>query len=505
MLTTLVLPLLLEVPSDPPSTRRAATSVHDEIFARGQRPARRRVRPRWISRVSAPLPWNDRAGAPWNDLEGEDDLGLGLPYEVAHRVFSLGGAAVRFGASDLTLGECSTQAQVEARTWLVAPAVAVTLWWTRDALTLTIERLGKCTPEEQRALLTSPEVARDVANAVPLLLAGTGLPRNASLADLLGESPLRVRSGMWGRRFRRSLWRAPVEQLCIRGIETIRGTSLSEAFLAITAPDASSTAAALWSEPPPERSGRFADHQIDQESGAPRGWTRWNVTSGVGTSDDPSSSMRDDRRAALVNLESLSVNHCYKGELAGGGWIAAAIPVIAHRAAAARDHRNLVLAFRARRPVDEKVDAVEAVRAGMLARRLTSGLVGGERFAAWTTPTQLATALWDATTATTEARERDEAGERIAEAVRDSLDRHQLRRRRSVDRWIRRLSPGAAVTAVVGLYATLASLPDPAADQGLFAAVPDAVRVTVGLVVVGCLAGLIVDWVLDRDSSRNRR
>jgi hypothetical protein len=204
----------------------------------------------------------------------------------------------------------------------------------------------------------------------------------------------------------------------------------------------------------------------------------------------------------LINLEAMSVRHCYRGGATGGGWIAAAIPVVAHRAATERDYMRVVRTFRARRDIQEQLAAVEAARTGMLDRRLTTRLVGPERFMAWTTPTQLASALWHATTG--HLRELDLDTGLAAEAVNASLERLQQRRRQSLDRWIQRLSPVAAVSALVGIYAALTSVPDPATQAGLFSAVPDALRVTVALVLVGVVVGVLIDSLLNRKTRKLR-
>ncbi|WP_199424587.1 hypothetical protein [Actinotalea solisilvae] len=501
-LRSLVLPVELPLPEKDRARRWHRGDVH-ELFAPGQ----------WAALVGEPSAGGG-SGARRGSTAHAADIGFGAPELLVTRTVRVSGPDLRFGASEATLDDCSSDEEVRERVWLAEPMVCLSLWRVDGSAVMTLERLA---PIEEPDLLTTqgrpdPQTAErlaqvdaDVSSVLPDLLAGTGLDPQLSIAEAfpdqaealelwLGE-PGRLRRWFMtrlsrlapGSRTRGS--RSSILDLRVAGTERLRGRETTEGLYVVTSPRMSRRIEALLSRRAPRPEYTMA-------TGAPRSWARLELV------DEPAeeaaaSAVRNDLRAVVLNLEAMSVHHEYRRF--GGGMVALTIPFVAHRAAMARDYRRL---DEAAGPIDDfEGDALATlahVQRSALRRRVARRLVGPERFRTWTVPAQLVSALFRMTKK--ELRELDGEVEELAGLVRANLEQAQQQRRDRYDRVVSWVAPVAGFSVLVGMYAALASLPNRAHDQ-LLAAVPEAALVT-GLIVV---VGLVLGAAWDRAARGGRR
>lgn len=467
VLRTLILPIDVDVTDVTAQAPPPHPDSHLELFAPGQRWAMGR--------------FDESGGRPskWVDRAVPGDIGLGLPRLLASRVFPVEGGAVRFGASARSLDDAPLE--IDERTWLLTPAVCVSLWATASLPVLTIERLEPRRSDEHLiALCRDERLARDVATAAEDLLDGTPLSPAFTLQDVF-RPPRRSRF----RRDVREGWNVPVASLRVAATRHVRGVPITECLLTLTAPCATGIVEMVLARP----DGSAADAaERRQKSGAVHNWEPLELA-GSPAETKAKSAVRGDARYALLNLEAMSINHEYR-DLGSGGALAAAIPVVALRAATARAFRTLADEFA--RAADgqrlrERIEAVEELKLTLLRRRMLRRFIGVEEFRRWTTPGALASELY-----TRVAPELDELADdsvQAAEIVQSSLDRVREERQRRNERLIQGLSPAAGVVALASMFAALASVPDPA-EPSLLAALPDALVVTIGLVAAAAVLGL---------------
>lgn len=419
----------------------------------------------------------EQSGVPADGLHG-GDIGFGLPRLLCSRlIVDDDGPELVFGASAATLA----QRDDDDVYWTSRPAVCLSLWETQRVVTLTVERLAPLTEDDGITGPLGSSVDGDVLGALRGLLRGTGLDGASTLADAFGEDATRVVG--------EDAARVPVRGLRIASTERVRGRALTEGFYCVTAPEASALVADLID-------GSLRDDDHEQTTGAPTAWAPLELVTQP-AEEGATGAIREDSRAALINLEALSVWHEYYG-FGGGGMIAAALTYVAHRAEAEREFGKLIAGLQADHVttgLDAALDDLEGVRVAALQRQLAYRLNDGERFRSWTVPSHLATALLSRT------RERMEeqgarAGE-VAALLQSRLEKLREQRREKVDRRLRILSPVAALAALVGVYAALTTVPSTSAES-LLSAIPDAAAVTLIIVAVGFVAGGVIEWLKRR-------
>lgn len=467
VLRTLILPLDVDVAGLPTQPVDVEAGTHIELFAPGQRDA--------LERFLDP----DAPKAAWTERATPGDIGLGLPEVLATRVYRFDAPSVRFGASETTLDQ--SPGDVERRTWVVAPAVCITLWSTSALPVLTIERL-ELRPSDGSLLGMCRDAgyARDVVAAVEGLLAGTPLDQAFSLADVF-----RAPRTSWLRRRHRESWTVPVASLRVAATEHVRGVPVTECLFAVTAPAATDLVDTLLV---PIVDDSFVEDERAQASGTTHRWAALTIVEKPAEARAVSA-IRDDSRHLFLNLEAMSVNHDYRGA-ATGGILPAAIPVVALRAATAKDYRRLVDEFGPTsrdRKVDDRIAAVEQVKMGVLHRQMVQRLIAVEAFRKWTTPGALASELYNRIGAPMAELANHSA--QAAEIVQNMLDRVREQRQQRNERLVQALSPAAGVVALGSLFAALASVPDPS-EPSLLVALPDALAVTLALVAVTAAIGI---------------
>lgn len=461
-----MLPIDIDITNFPKQAEEPDAGAHLELFAAGQR-----------AELEGLFDGSDSLPA-WIERATPGDIGLGLPELVATRVYRSTAAPVRFGASQRTLDEAPDE--VERKTWMLAPAVCISLWSTSSLPVLTIERLEpRPADDELLDACRHESYAGDVVAAMASLLEGTGLASDFSLGDIFT-----LPSRRWfDRRRSPAHWVEPVVARRVKGTEHVRGVAVTECLLAVTAPSATALVDSLVEGSDDE----FEQAETDQVSGTTRAWEPIEIV------DEPaefgaSSAVRSDSRYLLLNLEAMSIHHDYRG-VASGGMLAAALPVVAARAAAAKDYAWLVDQFGPQSTeanVDERIAAVERLRLGVLRRKMITRYIAVEGFRAWTTPGALASELYERFS--TAMNELIDDSVEASEVAQSMLDRIREERHGRNERLIQALSPAAGVVALGSLFAALASVPSPG-EPSLLAALPDALAVTVGLVAVAAAGG----------------
>lgn len=502
-LRMLVLPL--EVACRKQAGPSAARGRSDTPFAAGQ----------WIGllpEATAPRSQVDRARRAM-------DMGLGSPELIANRSLLLGHSELVFGASEATLDDCSA-GEVNKRFWRVAPQVCLALWRVDERLILTVERLeaeGEPDGVARANRMPKPEselasaVDADILATLPALLHGTGLNAGLSLADAFpeqaqalgkwltsGEAGVR-RPSVAGRFFRRAgeatptVMREPISELRVAAAERIRGAAVTEGLYLVTGPHLTQRAAVLVHK-------KDSDAGRDMSSGAPRRWKRLDLAEAPA---EPGSfcAVRDDFRVVLINLEALSIYHEYRQF--GGPLGLLTLPLAAHRASVALDYQcieHAALTSDATR-VGDHLEVLEKAQRNALRRRVARRLAAPERSHQWTLPVHLVSELFVRSEGA--FTELDGEIHELSELFRASLERAQASRRERFDRIVSWVSPVAAFSVLVSMYAALASLPDRTHDQ-LLSAVPEAALVTGGIVAVGILVGVAWDRAVRGRRARNR-
>lgn len=434
------------------------------------------------------------AGIPADGVHS-GDIGFGVPRLLRTTLFlDHEGPELVFGASSATLAESDNA----HRYWTSRPATCISLWETQQVVTLTIERLAPLTEDDGITGRLGSPVDQDLLGVLVDLIAGTDIAVGFSLEDVFGTQVADTVGS--------SLSRATsldVRDLRIKSTERIRGRALTEGFYCVTVPDASAVVGELLD-------GSLRDSDADQSTGAPASWEPLELVTEPAEAG-ATGAIREDSRAALINLEALSIWHEYYS-FGGGGMLATTLPYVAHRAVAEREFGKMIAGLRVEysdEHLEAAFDGLEAVRVSTLERRLAYQLNDGERFRNWTVPTHLATELLRRTRG--RMQEQDARAEEVATLLQSRLERFRDRleqrrdlleqgrevRREKVDRVVRVLSPVAALAVLVGLYSALTTLPSSSA-QNLLSAIPDAAAVTLAIVALGLIVGRIIEWLKGR-------
>ncbi|MCL3862938.1 hypothetical protein [Actinotalea sp. K2] len=418
------------------------------------------------------------------------DVGFGTPtllFSTLHEVPDVD--PVSFGTSASTLDEL-TDSEVEQRLWTGRPAVCVSLWATDAVPVLTVERVAPHTDDDGLTCEVGSHVDNDVLGALGVLTEGTPWAYTMTLEHLFGTRAARKLVG-------RRQAEADIRTLRCRSSERIRGRSVTEGLYAILVPGGTTMIE--------EITGRETDDQQAQESGAPWTWTALELADRP-AEPGAASALRSDSRVAVVNLESLSPRHDYTS-VSGAGLLVSTLPVVAHRAQA--EDALVRLSELVSSTVDHKssrfdaqLEALETARVTGTRTKIAQRFASPENSSEWTYSTSLASEL--TTRTDTRLNELADDLETFAAAAQAQLERVGGRRRDRIDRILRVVSPVAAFSALIGLYATIATLPGTGTTH-LLDSVPDAAWLTAILVAAGVVVGVLVEPMISLWHRLSRR